>query len=104
MNLESAALLKLMLEEGVKTAEKLNKDFKLYHIKIKEITDISTVFGYDGRISIGVLPADERRVASILIGFHTDNDSHISIITTPKKIALFCLIIEKLILENISNS
>ncbi|WP_052294371.1 hypothetical protein [Methanocaldococcus fervens] len=100
MNFESAALLKILMEQGVLVAEKINKDFKKDNIKIHDIQDIGTVFGVDGRISIGVLPADENRVASILVGFHKD-DRHIAVVVKPKKIALLSVIITKLISENI---
>ncbi|WP_423793263.1 hypothetical protein ACPB8Q_03365 [Methanocaldococcus indicus] len=102
MNLESSALLKILLEESVKTAEKVNKEYRVLGIKRHKIIDIGTVFGYDGRISIGVLPADEERVASILVGFHKDdNKIHTSITTTPKKIALLCIILNNLITKGI---
>ncbi|XRO77219.1 hypothetical protein ACO3VM_01450 [Methanocaldococcus sp. 10A] len=100
MNFESAALLKILMEQSAVVAEKINKDFKKDNIKVYHIHDIGTVFGVDGRISIGVLPADENRVASILVGFHK-NDRHISVVVKPKKIALLSVIITKIISENL---
>ncbi|CAB3290259.1 conserved protein of unknown function [Methanocaldococcus lauensis] len=100
MNLESLALLKILLEQSVIVSEKINKKFKKDKIKVYKIKDIGTVFGIDGRVSIGVLPADENRIASILIGFHKD-DKHVSIVLKPKKIALLCIVISKIISENL---
>ena len=100
MNFESAALLKILMEQSAIVAEKLNKDFKKDKVKVHNIHDIGTVFGIDGRVSIGVLPADENRVASILVGFHKD-DKHLSVVVKPKKIALLSLIVTKIISENL---
>ncbi len=101
LNFESAALLKILMEQSAIIAEKINKDFKKDGIKISEIYDVGTVFGVDGRVSIGVLPADESRVASVLVGFHK-NDKHISVVVKPKKIALLSMIISKIIIENLN--
>ena len=100
MNFESAALLKILMEQSAVIAEKINKDFKKDKIKVHNIHDVGTVFGVDGRVSIGVLPADENRVASILVGFHKD-DRHISVVVKPKKIALLSVMITKIISENL---
>jgi hypothetical protein len=100
MNFESAALLKILMEQSTIIAEEINKGFKRNKTKIDEIRDVGTVFGIDGRVSIGVLPADENRIASILVGFHKD-DRHLSVVIKPKKIALLSVIITKIINENL---
>ena len=100
MNFESAALLKILMDQSAIIAVKINKDFKRNNIKVEEIQDVGTVFGIDGRVSIGVLPADENRIASILVGFHKD-DRHLSVVVKPKKIALLSILITKIINENL---
>ncbi|WP_456418922.1 hypothetical protein [Methanocaldococcus infernus] len=100
MNFESSALLKILLDKGILEAEKINMDFKKYGVKRDKIVDIGTVFGADGRISIGVLPADENRVACVLVGFHKE-DKDISIVLRPKKAAVFSTLILKYLLDNI---
>ncbi|WP_456472130.1 hypothetical protein [Methanocaldococcus sp.] len=102
MNFESTALLKILLDRSVVEAEKINMDYKVYGIKRDKIIDIGTVFGIDGRISIGILPADEERVACVLIGFHKE-DKDISIVLKPKKVAMLSTLIMKYLIENIEN-
>ena len=101
MDLESASLLTTLLDYGAIHAEDITKDFKKDGVMLKKIKDVGTCFAGNGnRISIAILPADERRSASVLIGFHRGN-KHSSIILKPKKIAYLSKILTKLIISNI---
>jgi len=72
MDLESASLLTTLLDYGSIYAENITRDFKKDGVMLKKIKDVGTCFAGNGnRVSIAILPADERRSASILIGFHT---------------------------------
>ena len=95
---ESASLFVVLLNEGVVVAEKINKDFKKEGIILKKIHDVGTCFASDGRISIAILPADEKRTASMIIGMHKEN-GHISIVMKPKKAAYLGLAITKMIMS-----
>ena len=100
MDLESASLLINLLDYGAITAENITKDFKKDGVMLKKIKDVGTCFAGNGnRISIAILPADEKRSASVLIGFHKGNN-HSSIILKPKKVAYLSKIITKLIISN----
>ncbi|EHP89524.1 hypothetical protein [Methanotorris formicicus] len=93
---ESAALFSVLLNEGIVTAEKINKDFKKDGVILKKIQDVGTCFASDGRLSIAVLPADEKRTASMIIGMHKE-DEHASIVMKPKKAAYLSLLIVEVI-------
>jgi hypothetical protein len=95
---ESASLFVVLLNEGVVVAEKINKDFKKEGIILKKIHDVGTCFASDGRLSIAILPADEKRTASMIIGMHKEN-GHISIVMKPKKAAYLGLAITKMIMS-----
>ena len=101
MDLESASLLTTLLDYGSIYAENITRDFKKDGVMLKKIKDVGTCFAGNGnRVSIAILPADERRSASILIGFHKGNN-HSSIILKPKKAAYLSKVITKLVISNI---
>lgn len=101
MDLESASLLTTLLEYGAISAENITKNFKKDGVMLRKIKDVGTCFAGNGnRISIAILPADEKRSASVLIGFHKGN-KHSSIILKPKKVAYLSKILTKLIISNI---
>ncbi|HIQ38669.1 MAG TPA: hypothetical protein EYH53_01520 [Methanothermococcus okinawensis] len=101
MDLESASLLTTLLDYGAISAENITKDFKKDGVMLRKIKDVGTCFAGNGnRISIAILPADERRSASVLIGFHKGN-KHSSIILKPKKVAYLSKILTKLITSNL---
>ncbi|AEF95893.1 hypothetical protein [Methanotorris igneus] len=99
---ESASLFVVLLNEGIVVAEKINKDFKKEGIMLKKIQDVGTCFASDGRLSIAVLPADEKRTASMIIGMHKEN-GHTSIVMKPKKAAYLGLAITEIIKSLINN-
>ncbi|ENN95597.1 hypothetical protein J422_06977 [Methanocaldococcus villosus KIN24-T80] len=99
MNLEAASLLRLFLDKSVIIAERMTYNFKKNNMKTDKITDIGTVFGINGRMSVGVLPADCERIACILLGLHKENKD-MSIVLKPKKAALMSLIISKIVADN----
>ena len=101
MDLESASLLTTLLDYGAICAENITKDFKKDGVMLKKIKDVGTCFAGNGnRISIAILPADEMRSASVLIGFHKGN-KHSSIILKPKKVAYLSKMLTKLIISNL---
>ena len=101
MDEETTSLLITLLNSGVITAEDINKKFKREGVKLQKIQDVGTCFANEGsRISIAILPADEKRTASILIGFHNE-DRHSSIIVKPKRAAYLSMILTKIIISNI---
>ncbi|AEH07555.1 hypothetical protein [Methanothermococcus okinawensis] len=101
MDKETTSLLIALLNSGVITAENINKKFKREGIKLQKIQDVGTCFANEGsRISIAILPADEKRTASILVGFHRE-DKHSSIIVKPKRAAYLSMILTKIIISNI---
>jgi len=101
MDLETTSLLIALIESGVIQGEEINKRFKREGVILQKIQDVGTCFVNDNcRVSIAILPADEKRTASILIGFHKGND-HKSIIVKPKKAAYLGMILTKLVIENI---
>ena len=101
MDEETTSLLITLLNSGVITAENINKKFKREGVKLQKIQDVGTCFANEGsRISIAILPADERRTASILVGFHKE-DRHSSIIVKPKRAAYLGMILTKIIISNI---
>jgi hypothetical protein len=101
MDKETASLLISLLNSGVITAENINKKFKREGVKLQKIQDVGTCFVNDNsRVSIAILPADEKRTASILIGFHKE-DKHSSIIVKPKRAAYLGMILTKIIISNI---
>ncbi|ABR55929.1 hypothetical protein [Methanococcus aeolicus] len=101
MDKETASLLSVLVNSGVIEAEMINKRFKREGIKLQKIQDIGTCFVNDGRrVSIAILPADEKRTASILIGFHRE-DNHSSIIVKPKRAAYLSMILTKIVISNI---
>ena len=76
----------------------LENAFKKEGIILKKIHDVGTCFASDGRLSIAILPADEKRTASMIIGMHKEN-GHISIVMKPKKAAYLGLAITKMIMS-----
>ncbi|WP_421077227.1 hypothetical protein Mjas_05710 [Methanothermococcus sp. Ax23] len=101
MDEETTSLLITLLNSGVITAENINKKFKREGVKLQKIQDVGTCFANESsRISIAILPADERRTASILVGFHKE-DRHSSIIVKPKRAAYLSMILTKIIISNI---
>ncbi len=98
MDKETASLLISLINNGVIAAENINKKFKREGIRLQKIQDVGTCFVNDNnRVSIAILPADERRTASILIGFHK-GDNHYSIIVKPKRAAYLGVILMKIII------
>ncbi|WP_292460690.1 hypothetical protein [Methanothermococcus sp.] len=103
MDKETTSLLITLLNSGVITAENINKKFKREGVKLQKIQDVGTCFANEGsRISIAILPADEKRTASILVGFHRE-DKHSSIIVKPKRAAYLGMILTKIIISNIKD-
>jgi hypothetical protein len=101
MDKETTSLLVSLLNSGVITAENINKKFKREGVKLQKIQDVGTCFVNDNsRVSIAILPADEKRTASILIGFHKE-DKHSSIIVKPKRASYLSMILTKIIISNI---
>lgn len=101
MDKETASLLISLINSGVITAENINKKFKREGVKLQKIQDVGTCFvNNNNRVSIAILPADEKRTASILIGFHKD-DKHSSIIVKPKRAAYLGMILTKIIISNV---
>jgi len=101
MDVETVSLLITLLDSGVISAENVNREFKREGIMLQKIKDVGTCFvGNGNRISIAILPADEKRTASILIGFHNGN-KHSSIIIKPKRAAYLSKILTKLVISNI---
>lgn len=101
MDKETTSLFLTLLNHGVVSAEEINRKFKKEGIRLQKIQDVGTCFAEGSRVSIAILPADDRRTASILIGFHREAE-HSSIIIKPKRAAYLGLLVTKLIISNIA--
>jgi len=88
-----------LLNHGVVTAEEINRKFKKEGIKLQKIQDVGTCFANESRVSIAILPADDKRTASILVGIHKDEE-HSSIIIKPKRAAYLGISITKILINN----
>ena len=98
MDLENSALFVTLFNHGVVSAEEINRKFKKEGIKLQKIQDVGTCFANESRVSIAILPADEKRTASILIGIHKE-DEHSSIIIKPKRAAYLSISITKMLIN-----
>ncbi|ABR55243.1 conserved hypothetical protein [Methanococcus vannielii SB] len=99
MDVETSALFVTLLNHGVVTAEEINRKFKKEGIKLQKIQDVGTCFANESRVSIAILPADDKRTASILVGIHKEEE-HSSIIIKPKRAAYLGISLTKILINN----
>ncbi len=103
MEYDTASLFTVLLNNSVLEGENINKKFKREGLQLQKIQDVGTCFVNNNcRVSVAILPADENRTASILIGFH-GGPKHNSIIIKPKNAAYLSIVVTKLIMNSINN-
>ncbi|MBP2143643.1 hypothetical protein J2127_000798 [Methanococcus voltae] len=99
MDDETATLFITLLNQGVVLSEEINRKYKKDGIRLHKIQDVGTCFADDCRVSIAILPADEKRTASILIGIHKEN-THNALIVKPKRASFISFTVLKMLMEN----